>query len=426
MIGASQRLRVAAGRGNCFMPIKTSSLGIVLLTVAGSHWAQAASPPKLDELLTQAELHAPRVVAAKAAVDAAAASYRAAGGWANPEISYSREDIGTAEPSRTVELRQRIELGGKIGLRQQIASAEERKVQLALRQVRHDVRSEVYRAYYDLSLSELRIREARVGAQVAQNFSTVVEKKLSAGRVPPVEAAKAKLPAILANEDLHNAERLHGVAILKLEKLIGQALPESDHPLPDLPRPPLPWEKVAEHFRQSPQTLMNAAQVDIQMAELASQKAQYWPDLILSGGVKNIPAASTSSRQFGIALEIPLFGRNSAKVAGASARLQQIRADTEAAAINSELQLQSLHAELQSLVERIRLYQETVIPTAESVYQIAQQGYELGRYSFIDILDAQRSLLTTRSERTSLWQQYINQQAEFDRLLGRAGSTSNQ
>ncbi|GAB3266006.1 TolC family protein [Chitinimonas naiadis] len=408
------------------MLTKTSSLGIVLLTMASSHWAQAASPPKLEDLLIQAEMNSSRVIAAKAAADAAAAGYRAAGGWANPEISYSREDIGTAEPSRTVELRQRIEMGGKISLRQTIAAAEERKVQLALRQVQSDVRSEVYRAFYDLSLSELRIREARASSQIAQNFSTVLEKKLAAGRVPPVEAAKAKLPAILANEDLHSAERLHGLAVLKLEKLVGQPLPESDHPLPGLPRPPLPWEKVAETFRQSPQVLMNSAQVDIQTAELASQKAQYWPDLILSGGVKKIPATSNSSRQFGVTLEIPLFSRNSAKVAGASARLQQARADAEATALNSELQLQALHTELQSLTERIRLYQESVIPTAESAYQTAQQGYELGRYNFLDILDAQRSLLSTRSERTALWQQYINQQAEFDRLLGRAGSTSNQ
>lgn len=401
------------------MPNSNRMAALSLLALIATSCANASSTPQLDQWLKQAEGHSPRVAAAQAALDAAVAGARAAGAWPNPELGYGREDMGTPSPADTLELRQRLELGGKAGRRQQIAVAEEQKARLIKAQVVNDLRASVHRAYYDLSLAELRVQEAKNSARLAQDFSAALDKKLAAGRVPPIEAAKAKLPAILAAEELRNAESLHGIAIRRLEALVGQPVTDTEHAAPDLPKPPPTWDSVQERYpRQSPPLRIANAQIAIQLAELESQKAQRWPDLVISGGIKKTRGETTSSRQFGISLDIPIFGRPRDQIAMASAKLDQAKADLQSATLETELTLRTLHASLQSLSERIRLYQETVIPTAEGAYKTAQQGFDLGRYGFIDVLDAQRSLLSSRTERTNLWQQYIEQRAEFSRILG--------
>ncbi|HEY9104866.1 TolC family protein [Chitinimonas sp.] len=399
--------------------LKKTIAAVALLAGTSLPAAHAAAPDRLATLLESARRNAPRVQAAQAALDAAAANLRTAGAWANPEIGYTREDVGTPAPASTVELRQRIELGGKVGRREAIAEAELHKARLALQQAQNEFNASVYRAYYELGLSELRVEEAKASADLAQDFSRLLDKKLAAGRVPPVEAAKASLPAVLAVEERKSAESQHHIAVRRLELLLGQPWPETDHALPDTPPAPLPWTSLQARVQQSPALQQAEAEVAIQHAQLAAQQAQAWPDMVVAAGVKRTRNEATSSRQFGVTLEIPLFSRNGAKQASAAARLDQAKAERRSALAAAELALQAGHAELQSLSERVRLYQQVVIPTAEAAFRTAQQGFELGRYGFIDVLDAQRSLLASRAERTVLWQRYIEQQAELERVLGR-------
>ncbi|AOY00232.1 hypothetical protein BJP62_07100 [Jeongeupia sp. USM3] len=395
-------------------------------TAAGIGWALAAFAAPLyvnasvpaSEIADKAERHSAKAAAARAGIDDAQAQRELAGVWPNPELGVTFDDTGTEDESRSVQLTQRIELGGKAGQRVRVATAQYLTAETAMRQAVVDVRSEAVKAFYELALAELRLSEAKASNEIAGQFSRALDKKLAAGKVPPIDATKARLPALAAANDLKHAERQHLLAQRRLELLIGEALPEDKHALPELPPAPPQWPEVQQQLALSPQTRLAQLRVDASTAELGLQRAQRWPDLQLSAGVKETLDTGERGGLFGVSIDIPLFNRNSGGVSAAKARLRQAQAEQQAQQRERALLVQTLHAELLDLSERLRLYQSEIIPAAEASVRAAQTGYDYGRYAFIDVLDAQRSLLSARSERTGLWQQYLDRSAQFERELG--------
>jgi cobalt-zinc-cadmium efflux system outer membrane protein len=59
-----------------------------------------------------------------------------------------------------------------------------------------------------------------------------------------------------------------------------------------------------------------------------------------------------------------------------------------------------------------------IIPEAERALRDFEKGYALGRYSFLELLNAQRTLLGARLEAVQLAADYHRYQTQIDRLTG--------
>ena len=57
-------------------------------------------------------------------------------------------------------------------------------------------------------------------------------------------------------------------------------------------------------------------------------------------------------------------------------------------------------------------------PGAQSAYEAARTGFELGKFSFLDALDAQRTWLQVRSQYFAAVAQVHRNAAEIERQLG--------
>ncbi|UXY14081.1 TolC family protein [Chitiniphilus purpureus] len=395
-----------------------NAAGIRLAMMAIALPLHAHSALTAQEVADKAERHSSKTIAAQAGIEAAQAQRELAAAWPNPELGFSFDDTGTEDESRSLQLTQRIELGGKASRRVRAATAHYRTAEATLQQTVIDVRIDAAKAFHELALAELRLREARASGDIAAQFSQALARKLAAGKVPPIDATKARLAELTAATELKNAERQHRLAQRRLEQLIGEPLPEEGHALPALPPAPPSSAEARQQLMLSPQTRLSQLRVESSEAEVGLQDGQRWPDLQLSAGVKETVASGERGGLFGIAIEIPLFNWNNSGVSAAKAKLRQAQAEQQSQLRERDLLVQSLHAELIDLVERIHLYQSDIIPAAEAAVSAARTGYDYGRHAFIDVLDAQRSLLAARSERTDLWQQYLDRLAQFERELG--------
>ena len=61
---------------------------------------------------------------------------------------------------------------------------------------------------------------------------------------------------------------------------------------------------------------------------------------------------------------------------------------------------------------------ETIIPQAKRALSDYEKGYKAGRYSFIELTEAQRILLDSRLEAVMSAANYHNYRIEIDRLTG--------
>jgi cobalt-zinc-cadmium efflux system outer membrane protein len=62
--------------------------------------------------------------------------------------------------------------------------------------------------------------------------------------------------------------------------------------------------------------------------------------------------------------------------------------------------------------------QRDALPGAEAARQAAARGFELGKFSFLDALDAQRTLFQVRSQHLLAMAEAHRAAGELDRLLG--------
>ena len=61
----------------------------------------------------------------------------------------------------------------------------------------------------------------------------------------------------------------------------------------------------------------------------------------------------------------------------------------------------------------------TVLPAAQQAYDAATTGFEAGKFGFLDVIDAQRSLLQARARTLNTLVAAWQAATTIDRLLGR-------
>ena len=65
-----------------------------------------------------------------------------------------------------------------------------------------------------------------------------------------------------------------------------------------------------------------------------------------------------------------------------------------------------------------RTLRDQVLPGAQSAYDAATKGFELGKFNFLDVLDAQRTLFQAKAQYLRARGEAHRAAADIDRLLG--------
>ena len=70
------------------------------------------------------------------------------------------------------------------------------------------------------------------------------------------------------------------------------------------------------------------------------------------------------------------------------------------------------------------MLQRDIMPGAQSAYDAATKGFELGKFSFLEVLDAQRTSFQAKSQYLRALAEAHRSAAEIDRILGTASTQS--
>jgi len=152
------------------------------------------------------------------------------------------------------------------------------------------------------------------------------------------------------------------------------------------------------------------------LAKLESSKRI--PDMNLSLGNKRDEDARRNMWVIGVSMPIPLFDSNRGNELEALIRVDQARDEQAATAIRIQGEAAQSYERMRNAGEESSTLQRDIVPAAESAYQAAAKGFELGKFSFLEVLDAQRTYFQVKSQ---YWQALSNMHqaaAELDRLAG--------
>ncbi|MBB2484370.1 TolC family protein [Mitsuaria sp. WAJ17] len=375
----------------------------------------------LDQALEQAATRSPLIAAAVREVDAARGASLQAGLWRNPELSATVEDLRRDSRTTTITLDIPLELGGKRSAR---VGAAERTLGLALAElskVRADVRADVIQAFFGALLAQERVQLAQGSADIAGRAADAVALRVAAGKVSPLEASRAHVDR--ANAQLELAESRAGLQTARaaLAAVLGDAAPAFEGVQGDLAvlphRPAL--DELLARLDASPALLAGRLEAERRRALVDVERSRAVPDLVLNLGSRRDAAAGRTQAIVGFTLPLPVFDRNQGAVVEASRRAEKADDELQALRLRLLTELQDASQRLAQARHSLAILQEAVLPSARQAHEAASKGFDAGKFGFLDVVDAQRTLLLARARYLNTLAAAHQAVAAIDRITGR-------
>lgn len=378
------------------------------------------APLSLSSAIARAQEHNGelRVLALEvAALEARAAQ---AGALPNPTLDYLREGKHEQGGAASVQLAIPLELGGKRGARVESALAELRVAAADLAAGRLRVQAEVVAAFHEAYLAERRLALSAQTSASAQQSTRSATARVAAGKISPVEETRARLAEAGVQLEAITARRDLAEARIKLALLWGGDSAELTRlAAPDLALPHPPDQRALDaRLAHAPQMQRAGADLDWRSAAVRLERAKRYPDVSLIVGQKRDGPARERQAIFGLSVPLPLFDRNQGAIAEAERRVDQSRAELDAGRQRLQALAMQAAAKLAAALEQERLLREKVLPGGEHNLAAASKGFEAGKFSFLEVLDAQRTAFQAQAQHLKAMSEAHRAAADLATLIG--------
>lgn len=386
-----------SGDRNPLLPSRLAC-GLLCALLFGAGPAQAADL-SLAAAIEAAFANNPELAAVRQELGIAAGERRQAGLMPNPELSWEAEDTRRDSRTTTVMLSQALELGGKRGARIEAAERGQDAAQLELERQALELRADVVAAFHAAARAYAAVELAEQSRQLAQRGLQVAQGRVRAGQVSPIESTRAQVQLAetelqlrraraLRDDNLRQVARLTGLPAEGIDGLGGQALAPGSAPAA---------ADLLGRLAQTPALRLAEMQIRQREADLGAQRAQRIPDLRVSVGSQYSEQERERVNVVGLSMPLPLFDRNQGNVLAASRRADQARDRRNAVELDLRTRTRSALEQWATAANEVESFSQVILPAARTAVDSASRGFEMGKFAFLDVLDAQRTLIDART-----------------------------
>jgi len=380
----------------------------------------------LRTAMAQALMKNPGLTAYAWETRAAEARMLQAGRWSNPELEFEMDEFGgTGDLSGTdaaefaLSLAQTFPLGGDIARRRELAGYEAKLAGWDYEAARLGVLTQVTRRYIAVLAAQRSVaaREHELG--LTRTVLATTRKRMEAGAAAQVEVIRARVPVAEAKVRLEQARRRLATSRRQLALTWGQNEPSFGAVVGDLERlaaPPEP-SALARHISRNPRVARWATEISARRAEAALARAEAVPDVTGRVGVKRFNGIDETALVVGVSLPLPIFDRRqgdilAARLGGSAAGQRRAEAERRLALELSDSWTQLANAYAEAVAIR-----DEALPPATEAFAVTRRAFEKGDVAFIDVLDAERTLVDLRIRYVAALVAYHTAAAEIEGLI---------
>jgi cobalt-zinc-cadmium efflux system outer membrane protein len=293
---------------------------------------------------------------------------------------------------------------------------------------------EAYWRYWYLSRS---IAATEENLRLLENLEGVARQKFAAGTASNSAVIKAQVELGKLEDRLKSLEDLRLSASARLSAALGRDSAEL------LPWPATPPEEtavdvsyaalIADLERRNPE--LRAAGADIARAEALVETARlaHRPDLMIGleyilvgeramAGVESGEDAAMAS--FGLSLPFANRHKYAAAEHEAAYRLSAATSGREEAVNRLSSELQMALYDFRDSERKIDLYRDTLLAKARQALEVTREGFQAGRADFLDLIDAERTLLEFELSHAKAQADRVVSLAKIEMLVGRDGGAA--
>ena len=414
-------------------------IGVALL--GGVSLGAHAAGLTLEEVVGIAIRDNKDIQAARYAVEAARARLLQAGLLPNPRLDLSKKSDSIfnneGEYTTNVGLSQQFPIAGRIARQKDVAQAD---VALALAEINEaerklagDVATGFYRI---LALDrQIEVRDRLIG--IDQKLAEATRNRFRAAEVSELDVNTAQLELQRLNQERALLLSQRATQLAQLNQLLGQPAAEPlalDNTLPTNEPLPSLMEAQQRALVLRPDMRFALLTADRTRADQALARAQRWEDWTVGVGVEQsrlvVQGAPPQDRgrTLGLTLSIPLplLNRSQGRIAETAAAGAQAEVRIEALKLSIGNEVATAYAEAERLRTVVQQYQQDILPVSDRNVRLAQQGYDQGLVSILEVIQAQRQQSELNISYLNVLDQYLQALVKQRLVVGdyTAGVTS--
>lgn len=378
----------------------------------------------LDDAIEKALMQSPRLKAFHNAVAAAKGERVQAGVWQNPEISYSKQNFGggvaynaVSPPQNSYGITQLIETGGKIAARENIANKGLDIASLESQAAMLDIIRDVTVSYTEVVAAQEKLQLAIEQKKMAKDVLKSVSVRVEAAAAPLIQKSRAEVELSTATIALNKANHECDIYRKKLATLMGEErlkLMLDNAAFYIITKPQA--IKLQEKMKDNPQLLSLNSRLKQSKARLDLEKANAIPNAQINLQIIEIPSVKDQAFVMGVSLPIPIFNANHGNIQKARHEVSRTEMDNRQIALNVSVELTQAYELMENAYMQAQTIKNEILPSANEAFRLARVGYGLGRFPYLEVLDAQRSLFVARQQQIDAIKDFHMFKAQVERL----------
>lgn len=384
---------------------------------------ESVNPLTLAQALSYTLLRHPELVQFALEVRAKEAVTLQASLFPNPEITIDVEDFGGRDDFKggqsaetTLQISQLFQLGGKIASQTQVASIDRDLSVWDYESKRLEILTHTTQTFLTVLAAQEHLRLAEETFILAQQIFKIISAKVDAGKVAPVEGNRAKIPLSSSELAVTQAKQNLDSARKRLSLFWGNEDPQFSTAVGNFYEvTSIPTEyELLKQLPSHPEIARFSAEKAKYQAMIQSETAKSYPDIEFHAGVHYSNAEDSQSFLLGVSVPLPLFDRNQGGIAEARHRLSQVQAKESAVQLKMRSELLGFYQELANAYQEILSLNQIRIPQAEISFKAITAGYQQGKISYLEVLDAQSVLFEMKSKYIEALKKYHHSRAEIE------------
>jgi len=396
-----------------------------------------AQTTDLDSLINKAIKVSPKLSMLRAKKNAAGNKIPQNSNLPNPMLTFGLMNLPTnsfsfnQEPmtQKVIGLQQTIPFPGKLSAMEDAAAIDTLIIDKEIQDATNEIRKDVSEKYYSLSFFRKSLMYAKENRNLLEKISEVVSTKYSVSTASQQNLIKVQLEITNISDKIEDLKSKEGSALSALNALLLQ---DADTPIAtetfDSIKTIDVMVKQLDSLAKANRPFLQGIQLSEEKGKLKQNVAEknYLPNFTL--GVQygqrdmlqktGMTQADFLSFSVGISLPVNYGGKISSEVDEAISMQDLYTQQYYQAFQYLDGVFGSNIADLNSLKERINLFETALLPQAQQNLSSALSSYQVNKVDFINVIDAQNQLYMIETNLYKLKTDYLKKISELEFLTG--------
>ena len=385
----------------------------------------AATPTPLRDLVQEAEHNNPQIAASISAWQAATNVPKQVSALPETQLTLQQFSVGSPRPFAGytnsdfayigIGASQEIPYPGKRALRAKVAAFDANSLHEQSDGMQRDIVETVQRVYFQLAYIQQTFGTLLRSDQLLNQIEQATEAHYRVGQGNQQDVLKAQLQHTKILQEIAHHHEQEGQLEAQLKQLLNRSQESPDivtEPLSQTQVPYTAMELLQRTREQNPDVRARLQMVNREGAQVELAHKEFRPDFNVGYMYENTDRKYRDYYMLSFSVRLPNRGRQKAELAEAEQNQQRAREELEAEIQRVLSEVQQQYVMVKTTEERLKIYNDGLIPQANATFQAGLAAYQSNRQDF-------QSLLSSFLDVLNLDLDYRNELVDHESALAR-------